>query len=109
MARGVDEVRKDDIGTVFERQIKDGSTIVDISSGTALQIIFEKPDGTLVTQTAVLSGSGTDGKLRYVTLSGDLDEIGLWKWQARVTVDSGGPWKTNIRDFQVHENLEAPP
>ena len=106
MARGIDEIRKDDVGTVFERQIKDGSTIIDISSATTLQIIFQKPDKTFITRTAVLTAGGTDGKLRYVSLTGDLDDIGLWKWQASVILSGGGPWKTNILDFQVHENLE---
>lgn len=111
MSRGVDEIRKGDVGTVFERQIKDGSTIVDVSSASVKQIIFQKPDvgpvdGVFITKTAVLSGDGTDGKIRYVSLAGVLDEIGVWKWQGAVTLSSGGPWKTNIKTFEVHKNLE---
>ena len=104
---GINEIRKGDIGTVFERTIKDGDVVIDISSASPLQIIFQKPDdGAFVTQTAVFTTNGTDGKLRYVTLLDDLDEIGVWQWQAKITL-GGGTWKTDILDFQVHENLEA--
>lgn len=104
---GIDEIRKGDIGTVFERTIKDGGVVVDISAGTGLQIIFQKPDdGAFVPKTAVLgSGGGTDGKMRYVTVADDLDEIGVWRWQAKVVL-TGGTWKTDILDFEVHRNLE---
>lgn len=104
---GIDEIRKDDVGTVFERQIKDNATIVDISGATSMQIIFQKPDdGVFVPKTAAFSSDGVDGKLRYVTIASDLDVIGVWQWQAKVTIP-GGTWKTDILDFQVHENLEV--
>ncbi len=103
---GINEIRENDVGTVFEREIKDGATVIDISSASSMQIIFQKPDdGAFITKTAVFTSDGTDGKLRYVTVSNDLDEIGVWQWQAKIVI-TGGEWKTDILDFQVHENLE---
>ena len=40
-----DEIHKNDVGTVFELTIKDGQATVDVSTTTAKQIIFRKPDG----------------------------------------------------------------
>ncbi len=104
MATCVQEVHLLDIGTVFEVTLKDCDTPIDISSATTQQIIFRKPDGTSVTKTAIFASDGTDGKLRYVTIADDLDQIGTWKIQAKVEIPSG-TWSSNIDKFKVYSNL----
>ena len=103
------EVHLNDIGTIFRATIKDKDTdcvetVLDISSATTLQLIFKKPGGTSVTQTAVFTNSGTDGKMEYVTVSGDLNEAGEWKIQANMVLSSG-TWRSDIGCFTVYENL----
>lgn len=104
---GANEVRLNDIGTVFEFEIKDGSTVVDVSGQTTMEIFFLKADGTTkITQNAVFSDDGVDGKIRYVTVSGDLDQVGKgWKRQGHVVISSG-EWRTDIIDFEVHPNID---
>lgn len=68
----------------------------DLSGAGSLQLVFTKPDKTEVTQTAVyadfgtFTGTGSDGAIMYVTASAsDIDQIGMWKMQAKIT-DSAG-------------------
>ena len=111
------EIHKDDIGTEFIVTILDftednDGEIVDISTATIKQIIFLKPDGvTKLTNTAlftsVASGGtadGTDGKISYFTVPGDLSEVGQYKVQAFITTP-GGSWSTTISKFRVVDNL----
>ena len=94
-----------DIGTVFELTIYDGSSVVDISSATTKQITLQTPTGTSTTYTAVFSGTGTDGKIKYTTTTAlILSVAGMWKIQG-VVVMPAGTWHTSVETFQVHPNL----
>jgi hypothetical protein len=68
--------------------------------------LFSKPDGAVVEKTAVFSTDGSDGKIRYITVDGDLDAIGKWKIQARVVMPTGS-WSSNLSSFKVYGNLQA--
>lgn len=98
------EVHKDDVGTIFELTLKDSGVVVDLSSQTLLQIIFERPDGTTVEQTAVFVSDGLDGKIKYVSVANDLDVTGMWKMQGKVAI-TVGIFRTSTHEFRVHENL----
>jgi len=101
----VEEIHIGDVGTIFEVTLMDGVAIVDIALASVMQIIFEKPDKTKVTNTAVLTGDGTDGKMQYVIAADtELDAKGSWKIQGKVTLPSGS-WSTDIDKFKVFENL----
>jgi hypothetical protein len=104
MVTCVQEIHVGDIGTVFEVELKDCLTIVNISSATVKQIIFQKPTGEVLTKTAIFSTDGTDGKLRYITVANDLDLAGTWKIQAKVVLPSG-TWSSNVDKFKVYSNL----
>jgi len=101
------EIHKDDIGTQFQLTVytDTNGTILDISYATIIQIIFEKPDGTLITQDASFLTDGTDGILVYTSVSGDLNQVGKWKIQARLSDGGANDTKTDIVRFNVHENL----
>lgn len=58
----------------------------DISAATSLRIDVRKPDGTVVTWSAVASGATA---LRFDTLAGTLDQVGRWRLQAHVTLPTG--------------------
>ncbi len=98
------EIHKSDIGTVFEITIKDGSAVVDISGATTKNILFKPPTATLLTKAGVFSTDGTDGKIKYTTISGDLSESGVWQVQAHI-VTPAGEWKSDIIKFSVYDNL----
>ena len=98
------EIHVGDIGTVFEVTIQDDGVAVNISSATTKEIIFRKPDKTLLTKAANFSTDGTDGKIRSTTVSGDLNAAGVWSIQAHVILP-GGDWKSSISEFSVIPNL----
>lgn len=58
----------------------------DISAATARAIKARKPDGSVITWTAV--ASGTDS-IAFTTLADSLDQPGVWKLQASVTLPAG--------------------
>jgi hypothetical protein len=101
----VGEIHVGDIGTVFTVTILDqDSAVVDISSATTKNMIFKKPDGTKVTKTGVFVSDGTDGKMKYTTVSGDIDAYGEWKLQGFIDLGST-EWYTDFTKFTVHRNL----
>ena len=65
---------------------------------------MRKPSGTISTKTATFVSDGTDGKIHYTTVAGDLDETGMWKIQARVSNVTSDK-RTDIGTFTVGENL----
>ena len=68
------------------------------------QIIIKKPSGTKVTANTAFSTDGTDGKMYYNAVDGDLDESGSYKLQGKVVI-SDGTFYTDITSFKVHRNL----
>ncbi len=95
-----------DIGTIFRATLTDSSTgsAIDVSSASTKSIIFRKPNDTVETKTASFTTDGTDGKIEYATVSGDLDAIGTWSVQGLV---SGATFTnyTAVTTFEVVKNL----
>ena len=98
------EIHQNDIGTKFLVTIKDGDSAVDISAASTKQIIIKKPSGTTLTNAAAFNADGTDGKIYYNAVSGDLDETGTHSIQGKVVI-SAGTFYTDIQSFKVHRNL----
>ena len=98
------EIHVNDIGTSFTLTIKDGDSAVDISSATTKKIVIKKPSGTKLSYSTAFVSDGTDGKMRYNVVSGDLDEAGTYKLQSYVII-SDGTFYTDITSFKVYRNL----
>jgi hypothetical protein len=98
------EIHVGDIGTVFEVTLQDCDVPLDVSTATEQIIYLLKPDGTLLEKDSVFTTDGTDGKIQYVAIAGDLDQEGSWKIQAKVTLPSGS-WSSDIDKFKVTGNL----
>lgn len=98
------QIHEGDIGTKLLITVTDDGQIVDISSATSLSIFIKKPDGTILTRVGVLETDGTDGKMYYITVSGDLDKAGSYKIQGQVVLLSGS-YYTSTATFKVHCNL----
>ena len=100
------EIHVDDIGTRFQVTIKDDGSVVDLSAASGLTISFRKPSDTVVNRTAstLSDGSVVSGVMYYDSVSGDLDEAGNYKLQAKVVLTSG-TFYTDIHTFKVHCNL----
>lgn len=98
------EVHVNDIGTEFRITVKDDGVVVDVSGATTTQIIIRKPSGTVLTVSATLYTDGSDGIIYYNAVSGDLDEVGLYKIQAKVVIGAG-TFYTSVGSFKVYCNI----
>jgi hypothetical protein len=100
---GAYEIHKNDVGTSFLVTVKDGTTVVDLTTLSAVEYIFKKPSKAVITRTGGLV-SGILGQVNYISIAGDLDEVGDWSLQLDITTPAGR-WKTDITKFRVYDNL----
>jgi len=84
----------------------DGTTR-NIANATVHNFLFRKPDGECVTRTADFVNDGSDGKLIYTTIAGDLSPAGRWRLQAEI-VQPGYEGFSEIGYFWVQGNLPDP-
>lgn len=99
------EIHVDDIGTVLVVTITDDGQVVDLSSATETIIIIKKPNTLPYEKTASFYTDGTDGKISYTVVAGDLDAPGVYKIQGKVSI-GGGTFRSEISTFKVHCNLD---
>ena len=108
MSCSEEEVHYNDIGTVFLVTVNDcvsgTSTILDVSTASSLSLVFKSPSGASSTKPATLYTDGTDGKIYYTTVDGDLNQIGTWRIQAIVNI-GGGIYRSDVGTFKVFENI----
>lgn len=98
------EIHYGDIGVNFNITVMNGTAVLNVSNANSINIIFQKPDGSDLTKTATLVTNGTDGNIRYTSVSGDLDQIGTWQIQARVNFGAS-VFSTDIQKFKVYRNI----
>tara|TARA_B110000495_G_C22882824_1_gene514861 strand:- start:465 stop:794 length:330 start_codon:yes stop_codon:yes gene_type:complete len=103
-----EEVHLNDIGTVFLVTVNDcvagTSAALDVSTASTLELVFKSPSGSASTKTASLNTDGTDGKIYYTTVDGDINQIGTWRIQAKIGI-GGGTFRSDVGSFKVYENL----
>lgn len=100
----VGEIHVGAVGLIFRRTIKIDGAVVDLSEATTKQFIFRKPDGSLLPVDAVWTNGGTDANAEYVTVAGDIDQVGEWRLQARLVMPNFNEL-SDIDIFQVKGNL----
>lgn len=98
------EIHENDVGTELRITLVDDSTPVDVSGASSIIFVFKKPSGTMVEKTGSLYSDGTDGKVKYITESGFLDEDGEWKYQVELSIGSS-TWSSDIGCLTIHPNL----
>jgi len=99
-----DQIHKNDVGTEFVCTFKDNDVILPIDTATTRELIFKKPDGSILTKTPTLLTDGADGIAVYKSIVDDLDVVGRWSLQGRL-VFATGTWHTTIAEFVVYDNL----
>jgi hypothetical protein len=101
------ELQLNDIGTILQIVIKNKRTkdAIDLSTCTSKTILLKKPSGDVVERPASFSIDGVNGTIHYITVDGDLDEVGSWGMQAHIAFASQD-WHTNASTFKVLANLE---
>ena len=99
------EIHVDDIGTSFEVTLKDSNgAVFPIDAATTKDLLFRKPDDSVLTKAGVFVTDGLDGKLKYVSISGDLNQPGDWVLQAYI-VKPGFDGHSSQSNFEVFSNL----
>jgi len=98
------EIHLNDIGTRFEVTILNEGAAYDISGASTKQILFKKSNGNTFAKDADFVTDGTDGKIDYFSVDGDLDLVGVWCIQAKVIIGAG-TWKSDIEEFEVFKNI----
>jgi hypothetical protein len=96
-------VHFNDIGTRFEVTCKDqdGREITELADASVLKIVFERPSGNSFERVADYMA---DGIITYVTVSGDLNEVGKWKGQGYVEFEDY-KGHSSIFEFEVKRVL----
>lgn len=113
----VDELHVGDIGTSIELEITEcdstGTSAVDITTADSLTVRFQKvaPTYTVIERIGTIytggtNGDGTDGIVQYITVAGDIDQVGKWKIQAIVDFPVGSKFHSSIVKMSVKDNLE---
>ena len=79
-----------DVGTIFELTIveKDGVTPVNVSTASVKKIYFMDPAGVKKNATASFTTNGSDGKIRYTSVAGFINSLGMWSMQGYVEIGS---------------------
>lgn len=94
-----------DVGTLMRVTIYDqDNAAIDLSGVIVKKILLRKPNGQVVEKTALFNTNGTDGKLKYTTLTGDIDVAGAWKLQGYIE-GTTTKWHSDIVEFTVDGNL----
>jgi len=105
----VGKVHTGDENTDFQLEIEEtdevgDNSIVDLTTASEIKMIFTDPEGTETEVTAVrLNPPGTDGIIRYVNTSPNpvISIPGAWKYRAKITFSTGGPFSSNDTIFEV--------
>jgi hypothetical protein len=99
-------VRVGDVGTVFEASFvdEDGEVAI-ISTAVTKTLTFRRPNGSTFTRAGSFTTDGTDGKLEYAVVAGELTIDGDWQVQGYVELASGGKYHAEPYDFVVGPNL----
>ncbi len=98
------KIQVEDTGTSFRILVQEDNADVDISGATSMTIFLKKPSGTTLTRSGSFVTDGTDSLMHYISVSGDIDEIGTWKLQGRVVLPQG-TFKTEFKSFKVNRNI----
>lgn len=102
------EIHVGDVGTVFQATIKDeAGAVVDVSTASTLELVFNKPDETPVVKTAVHVSDGVDGQIKYISIAADIDQAGSWRVQGYAEIGTA-VFHSDVHVFKVHPNLPRP-
>ena len=93
-----------DIGTVIQLILTRDGAVFDISAASVKQLRLSDASESLRVKNAAFTSNGTDGKLQYTTIAGDLDCLGTVRVQAYVVLPTGS-WSSDQVAFTVDGNL----
>lgn len=105
MAQCEQKIRVGVVNTTIEVELKENCLAALATEGaTVKNIIVQRPDGTTFTRPGVFTTDGTDGKIYFLTIAGDLTMSGTYYIQSYLELPS---WQghSDIGEFEVFDNL----
>lgn len=93
-----------DIGTEIRVTVMDGSSLLDVSTATVKKILFKHKTGVTFSRDAAFVTDGTDGKIKYILVQGDIDLQGKWELQVYLEF-STGKWHSSKATFEAAANI----
>lgn len=99
------DISKGVVGLTIDLAVYEKNVPRDISTATGMKFAFQRPDGTTFERDAIFSNDGKDGRLNYVTNSGDLDQAGKWRVQAFIVLGTFSG-HSSITEFYVNDTLK---
>jgi len=79
---------KDDKPEFKDTLEKGDGTAIDLTNADNVKIFYEKPDGTVKSDTVTISGASS-GQVEYQFPTDEVDQTGLWRFEYRVTFTDG--------------------
>ncbi len=99
--------RLGDIGVSLRGTItKLDGTAYDVSDADSITIVLTKPDGSSINRAGSIVNDGVDGVVEYVTVDGDLDQLGTWKADWVITGPASLHLTSTIYKFKVGKVLD---
>jgi hypothetical protein len=94
-----------DVGVILELGLtqEDGAPY-PINNSNVITFLLKKPSGSVVAKQGEYVTNGADGLAQYVTVDGDLDQVGAWKYQLYIERGSA-KLHSDIFAFRVLQNL----
>jgi hypothetical protein len=100
------DIHINDYGWIGKLTLQQDGVALDISSYTTLNYIFKDPSGVAAAaKVAAFDSDGTDGILKYTIVAADIDEVGKWYVQARIS-KVGAVLTSDWHQFDVADRLD---
>jgi hypothetical protein len=91
-----------DIGTLIRITIKDqAGVVINLSNASEKVIKFRSPEQVTYEKTSAFTTDGSDGKIEYELVAGDIIVAGEWRVQCTIALPSLGEWNTDIVTMRV--------
>jgi hypothetical protein len=98
--------QEDCVGLVLRLALtgSDG-TPLDLSNSSSVYFIVLSPDAVRIEKEGYIYGGLTSGVVAYTTQTGDFFTIGTYKYQAKVIMNDGATFFSEVRKIKVKTNL----
>lgn len=91
-----DKIKQGDLRPRWEATLYDGDVALDLSTASTVKVIFQKPDGNVVTRTVT---GGSDGVVAMDWQPGDTDQLGKMLFEVEVTWPVAKPQTFPVDDY----------
>ena len=102
-----DDLQEDFIGALIVVTVVDKNGVpINLAGATTKKFILRQPNKKVIEKDAEYFTDGSDGKLKYTTVEGDLKPDGVWRVQAYIVKSGVIDGRTKVGLFEVRANIE---